>query len=288
VKPPPAGSIYVPWLTGEGQEPLRLAKLTFTGDAINYTFTHPQGHNLLGLFNGMFISVERLNDADPAPSEVKAYQGEVPAAVMEQVRLAVVASPHTPNGDGPALNALSQIFSRIEPEVGFQRDYSIPNDDLAALKIQAEGIINNIEGESGPNYGDTDGNGEIYDQGNGFGLLGSGEGAGYLQAVINHAVAASQAEGASPETILRAQQTQAAAQNSIRLAEQIRDLELQILQASDIASAAELVNRVVELTQSLTDTDGVNLTDPGQGGVRAMYTYGQLMGSIEIFAVGNE
>jgi hypothetical protein len=101
--------------------------------------------------------------------------------------------------------------------------------------------------------------------------------------VLNQATAAAQAEGASAETVLQAQQTQAAAENSIRLAEELRDLELQILKAADTASVADAVNQVSALTQSLTDADGVDLADPGQGGVRTMYNLAQLMGSLEVF-----
>jgi hypothetical protein len=88
--------------------------------------------------------------------------------------------------------------------------------------------------------------------------------------------------------VLQAQQTQAAAENSIRLTEQIRELELQILTAADTAAAADLVNQVAGLAQSLADADGVDLADPGQGGVRTMYTLAQLMGSIEVFPVPGE
>jgi hypothetical protein len=65
-------------------------------------------------------------------------------------------------------------------------------------------------------------------------------------------------------------------------------LELQILQAANTAAAADLVNQVAGLTQSLTDADGVDLADPGQGGVRTMYTLAQLMGSMEVFPLPGE
>ena len=285
VTPPPDGSVYEAWLTGEGQDPFSVGKLIVTDGAIKYTFTDPQGRNLLGLFNGMFISVEPANDSDLAPSSVVAYNGEVPLPVMEQVRLLVVASPSFPGGDSPAIKAVHQLVTKIEPEVGFQKDYSIAENDLVALKIQAEGIVNIIEGESGPNFGDLDGSGDIYSPGDGFGLLGPGDTAGYLQAVINLATAASQAEGTSAEVKLHAEQTQAAAQNAIGWTEQMRDLELQILQAPDTASAADSVNQVIELLNLLKDTDGTGLTDPSQGGLQAMYTYAQLMGAIEVFPV---
>ncbi|MBI1878689.1 MAG: anti-sigma factor [Chloroflexi bacterium] len=83
VTPPPDGSVYEAWLEGEGQPPFSIGKLTLSGDAVNHTFTDPDGRNLLELYNSMFISVEPANDSDPAPSEVKAYQGEVSLPVME-------------------------------------------------------------------------------------------------------------------------------------------------------------------------------------------------------------
>ncbi len=287
VAAPPDGSVYEAWLEGEGQTPLSLGKLTLTGDAINHTFTDPDGRNLLALFNRAFVSVEPVNDSDPAPSGVNAFEGEISAAVLEPILSVVAGAPDTPDGDGYTLNALNQVL-KIEPEVGFQKDYSIPNNDLAALKIQAEGILNILEGQSSPNYGDRDGNGEVYSQGDGFGLLGSGSGAGYLQAIANQATAVAQVEGALPETILQAEQTQVAVANAINLAEQIRDLELQILQTGDIASVGDLVNQVVSLTQALTDADGVDLANPGQGGMRTVYTLSQLMAGIELFPVAGE
>ncbi|MBE7471128.1 MAG: hypothetical protein DPW09_42340 [Anaerolineae bacterium] len=285
VAAPPDGSVYEAWLEGETQTPFSLGKLTLQGDAINHTFTDPAGRNLLALFNRAFISVEPTNDNDPAPSGVNAFEGEVSAAALEPIRLVVAAALDTPDGDGYALNALNQVL-KIEPEVGFQKDYSIAENDLAALKIQAEGILNILEGQDAPNFGDRDGSGDVYNPGDGYGLLGFG--AGYLPAIATQAAAAAQVEGASPETVLQAEQAQAAAANAISLAEQIRDLELQILQAGDTASAADLVNQVVALTQSLTDADGVDLANPGQGGMRTLYTLGQLMASIELFPVAGE
>lgn len=287
VAAPPDGSVYEGWLEGEGQAPLSLGKLTLEGDAISHTYVDPDGRNLLALFNRAFVSVEPAGDSDPAPSGVNAFEGEVSTAVLEPIRLAVVASPDTPDGDSYALNALNQVL-KIEPEVGFQKDYSIAENDLAALKIQAEGILNILEGQNAPDFGDRDGSGDVYNPGDGFGLLGSGTESGYLPAIEAQTAVVAQTEGASAETILQAEQAQAAAANAISLAEQIRDLELQILQAKDTAAAADLVNQVVGLTQSLTDADGVDLANPGQGGVRTAYTLGQLMASVELFPVAGE
>jgi hypothetical protein len=288
VTPPPADSVYEAWLTGAGQAPLSLGKLTLTGDSINHTFTDPDGRALLGLYSGAFVSVEPANDSDPASSGVMAYQGEIPPATLAQIRLILAANPQTPNKDALGINILNQVIAKIEPEVGFQKDYSIANNDLAALKIQAEGIVNIIEGAQGANFGDLDGNGEVYNPGDNFGLLGSGEGAGYLPAIAAAAAAAAQAEGATEEIKLRAEQTQTAVNNAIGLAEQIRDLELQILKAADIASATKPVEQVTALFAQLKDADAAGLTDPTKGGIRTVYNYSQLIGAIEMLAAPGE
>ena len=279
VAPPPEGFEYEAWLEAPEAAPFSIGRLTVAGDTVNYTFVDPDGRNLLGIYSAMFISQEPLDDTDPAPVEIRPYAGAVAPAVMEQVRLAVVAAPDTPDGDGYAFNARAEV-EKFFLEVGFQQDYSIAENDLAALKIQAEGVLNVLDGTNAPDYGDRDGSGDVYNPGDGAGLLGA---EGYLPRIIERAQAAGQAEGATPNVVLSAGQTQTAAENALGWAEQIRELELQILGVADTAAAAELVTQVVDLTNALRDSDGAGLTDPEQGGVVAAYTYGQLMGAIEIF-----
>ncbi len=276
------GLVYEAWLAGANTVPFSIGRLAPDGDTVNYTFVDPVGRNLLELYDAMFITIESVEDADPAPSSVVAYRGAVPPAVLEQVRLAVVAAPDTPDGDGYAFNARAEV-EKIFAEVGFQQDFSIAQNDLPALKIQAEGIINILEGANGPNYGDSDGNGEIYVT-SGSDLVGLLGPEGYLQRAVERAQAAGQAEGATENVRILATQTQTAAENAFSLAEQIRDLELQILTVDRIADAVELVRQVTDLTNALRDTDRSGLTNPSRGGVLAAYTFGQQIGTIEIFA----
>lgn len=280
VTPPPAGSVYEVWLEAEGQEPVSVGRPTVTGDTITYTFLDPEGRNLLGIYDRMFISIEPAEDAEPAPSGTVAYRGSVAPDVIEPVRQAIVAAPDTADGDGYAFNARAELVESMALEVNFQQDYSIAEDDLNALKIQAEGILNVIEGANSPNFGDRDGSGDVYVPGasDQFGLL------PYLVQVLVRVDAAAQAEGATPQVIQAAEQTRTAAQNSIRWLEEIQALEQQILQVASTAEAVEAVAQVVELTAQLQDASGAGLTDAGQGGILATYTFGQLMGGIEIFS----
>lgn len=285
--PPPNGEVYEAWLQGQGQPPLSLGALAADSASGTLEFVDPQGRRLLDLYNAAFISLEPASDSDPAPSGTVVYSGQVAPAAMAHVRHVVTAFPNTPDGDGFALNALAEA-GLILQQVDVQQQ-SIADDDLTNLHIHAETTLNIIEGSNSPDYGDRDGDGETFNPGDGFGLLGFGDNVGYLQSAADHATLASQSEGASAEVMLHAEHVNIAAANAINRAEQIRALEQQILQTTTPADAAELVAQVVDLANALLEGvdangDGQIAPVPGEGGIQTMYQHGQLMGSIILTA----
>lgn len=280
ITPPPAGFVYEAWLGTPAEAPLSLGLLTVEEGIVNYTFTDPDGRNLLGLYSEMFISTEPLDDTDPNPSTTIAFSGAVPPAVIEPVRLAVVAAPDTPDSDGPIFNARAEV-TKIELETGFQQTFSLVENDLISLKTQAEGIINILEGATGPNFGDSDGSGEVYNPGDSVGLLGA---EGYLRQTLTQLEAASQAAGVTPEITVRLEQARTAVQHVGSLAEQLQAVELQILGVNSTAEAADMVAEANNLVRALLDGDGAGFSDPAQAGTIAAYTYVQSIGAIDIFA----
>lgn len=283
-------SVYEGWLQGETEAPFSLGILPVEGDAINHTFQDPQNRRLLDIYDTAFITIEPAGDTDPNPSGNVVYQGQVAPAAMAHVRHVVTAFPASPDGDGLALNAVSEAI-RVVELVTVQQQYANENN-LVDLLIHAENTINIIEGANGPDFGDIDGDGETY-SGDGFGLLRSGDDDGYLQTAADHANLAAESEGASAEVILHAEHVNIAAANAIGRAEQIRDLELQIVQAVNATDAASLVAESLDLANALVDGidadgDGQVAPVPGEGGVRTMYQHGQLMGSIELYNVSGE
>ncbi len=276
VTPPAEGTLYEAWLGTPEEAPFSLGLLTVEGDSIRYSFVDPEGRNLLGLYSDMFITEEPVGDADPAPSETIAFSGSVPPAVIDGVRLAVVSDPDTPDGDGPLFNARAEA-NAIELETGFQATYSIPEDDLPALKIQAEGVLNIIDGEGGPNFGDSDNSGDLYSPGDGYGLL------PYLEKGLAQIEAVGQAEGATPDVLARVEEARTATENVISLVERLREIELQLLEVESTAAATELVTEANDIGIALLDVDEAGFSDPTQAGATAAYTYAQLVATIDIF-----
>lgn len=286
VAPLADNSVYEAWLVGDSNPPLSLGRLSLVDGTIDHTFVDPEGRRLPDLYNAMFISVEPADDNDPAPSGVVAYRGEIPAAVMAHIRQIITTSPDSPDGDGLALNSLASAL-RVLQLAEAQQQYATAND-LVNLRAHAENMINIIEGAAGPNYGDVDGDGQVFTD-DGFGMLRFGDSGGYLQATIDRAALASETEGASAEVALHAEHVKIAAENAAGWAGIIRDLELNIIQAANTAEAADLVTGVIDLAQALVEGidangDGQVAPEPGEGGTLTMYQHGQLMAGIEIFA----
>jgi hypothetical protein len=280
ITPPTEGFVYEAWLGTPAESPFSLGLLIVEGGEVNLSFTDPEGRNLLGLYSDMFISEEPLDDTDPNPSATIAFSGTVPPTVIEPVRLAVVAAPDTPDSDGPIFNTRAEV-TKIELETGFQQTFSLVEDDLLSLKTQAEGVINILEGANGPDFGDSDGSGDVYNPGDSVGLLGN---EGYLQQTLTQLEVASQAEGVTSEISARIEQAQTAVQNVVALSEQLRDLELQILEVNSTAEATDMITEANNLARALLDSDGTGFSDPAQAGAVAAYTYVQSIGAIDIFA----
>lgn len=297
IAPAPADAAYEAWLQGANVPPLSLGRLTLTGDAVNHTFTDPAGRLLLNLYDSAFITLEATNDSDPNPSGNVVYAGGVPPAVLEHVRYIVAAFPGwrdfpgSPDGEGLALNALGELaimFLQVDTQ-----QKSVPTNNLTDLRIHSETTLNILDGEKNPQYGDRDGDGEVYSPGDKFGLLAGGDNPGYLQASADHAILAKQAAGATPNVALHAGHVEVAAANAIAWATQLREAELALLPLNDAAGAAGPVAEIVRLFNALRDGVDANGNGaiepiPGEGGVQTMYEHGQLMGSIEIFPAGAE
>jgi hypothetical protein len=282
--PPAAGQTYQVWLQADSGPPLNLGPLAVANNAASFTFVDPQGRRLLNGYRGLFITLEPANDPDPAPSATIIFQGEVPPTALPFIRNLVTASAGTPDGDGLALNALTEAI-RLVQLAQIQQQY-VAQNDLVNLRAHAEAALNVLEGSAGPNFGDPDGDGAVSNPGDGFGLLGFNNSIGYLPAATEQA---HQAAAAGGLVALHAGHVEISAANALDWAGQMRDLELQVLQANQPADAAGAAARLVELAAALLeglDANGNGQVEPipGEGGIRTLYRHSQLMGSIELFA----
>lgn len=119
---------------------------------------------------------------------------------------------------------------------------STERGNLQTVRRHAEHLVNLIEGESGANYGDLDGDGFLEDPGDGIGLL------TYLQSAVSVSL---------DDT------TESLAAEISDLLETIDELALGVLAAKELNSVREPVKEVDRLTQRVNGEDVAQLLAGG-------------------------
>lgn len=114
--------------------------------------------------------------------------------------------------------------------------------NLQTIKRHAEHLVNLIEGESGENYGDLDGDGFLEDPGDGVGLV------NYLQSAVSVSID---------------DQTVSLAAEILGLLEKIDDLALSVLVAEDLNSVGTPIEEVDSLMQPFNGEDVAQLLAGG-------------------------
>jgi hypothetical protein len=110
-----------------------------------------------------------------------------------------------------------------------------------------------------------------------------------LNGILQQATLAGGAQPAPAEVALYAGAIETMVDNVVTWAEQLHEVELQILQVSSAAAAADLVAESFRLGNALldgVDANGDGRIDPlpGEGGLRTLYVQAQLMAGMPVFA----
>jgi hypothetical protein len=193
---------------------------------------------------------------------------------LVHIKHLLVSFHNTPDHIGLVTGLMSQT-EQIEV-IAADMQAAFDDQDLAEVKRQAEGLINLIEGSKGEHFGDLDGDGEITNLGDGYGLLPSADNSGYIQTAIEHANYAATTEGATDIVIQNAERMEAAAQNLGGWAAQLREIAVIILANDDLASISaplQELNDVAALLMNGDDFNGSGSIEPGEGGVKAVLDY---------------
>jgi serine/threonine protein kinase len=268
---PPEGQQYEAWLLGQearrGMGPIDLqadgsGQMSFTSD-----------ENLLNLYDRFEITLEP-QDSNPVATGDTVYSGAVPAGPLVHIKHLLVSFHNTPDHIGLVTGLMSQT-EQIEV-IAADMQAAFDDQDLAEVKRQAEGLINLIEGSKGEHFGDLDGDSEITNLGDGYGLLPSADNSGYIQTAIEHANYAATTEGATDIVIQNAERMEAAAQNLGGWAAQLREIAVIILANDDLASISaplQELNDVAALLMNGDDFNGSGSIEPGEGGVKAVLDY---------------
>ena len=170
VPAPASGTAYEGWLVSDdGTVKLSTGILTVDADgAVNHDFTSPDGENFIHLYDKVVVTIEPVPDTDPGPAPDVAYSHAIPPKAMNHIRhLLTNWPPGEPRG---ILTDLKIQLDTAIRHATLARNAADANN-FASVRQHIEHVINIIEGEGGPNYGDIDGNGQIQNPGDGVGVL---------------------------------------------------------------------------------------------------------------------
>jgi serine/threonine protein kinase len=284
---PPEGTHYEAWLLGsETRRSMGVLDLDENGKG-ELTYTDSAGENLLKTFGSFEITLEPNPDTNPLPTGEAVYSGAVPAGSLAHVRHLLSAFSRTPDGGGLVINLLkhTDLITTVSQAM-FDDEKT---DDLPALKSEAEGLVNLIEGQGGEHYGDLDGDGEITNPGDGFGLLPGAQNSGYIQTSIEHARFAATTDDATANIIHRAEEMETAAQNLGGWAAQLRDEAMAIIDSEDMDTAKPHVQKIADLAALFADGQDVNGNGtiepiPNEGGAQTVFYYAQRIGDMPVLA----
>lgn len=279
--PPKPGQIYAAWLIGQTNNLPLGALQASDGDTLAVTYISPDKTNLLGYERVYITSVPEA--AAPTDLANVIMTGTLPAQALVHIRHLLLNVEDTPKQIGFALGLRQEAneVSRRADMLG----QALEAGDLADVRRRAEQLINAIEGAQGQHYGDGDGNGQVSNPGDGFGLLENGQQIGYLKGVTEHAALAAAAPGASEASKSYAAAIKTTGEVVRELVTEVRDHALNILEApsadqaeADVAAIRRLARRAL-----LGADEGKAVEpDPEDGGVLRIYSVAQFMSEMPI------
>jgi serine/threonine protein kinase len=287
---PPEGTHYEAWLLGsETRRSIGVLDLDESGSG-ELTYTGSDGENLLKTFGSFEITLEPSPDTNPLPTGEAVYSGAVPPGSLAHVRHLLSAFSRTPDGGGLVINLLKHVDLITATSQDMREAQK--RDNLDALKNEAEGLVNLIEGRGGEHYGDLDGNGETNNPGDGFGMLPGAQNSGYIQTAIEHARFAAGTDDATANVIHRAEEMETAAQNLGGWTAQLRDEAMAIIDSEDTDTANPHVQSIADLAVLLADGQDVNdngTVEPiaNEGGAQTVFYYAQRIGDMPVLAGAN-
>jgi len=282
---PEHGSHYEVWLTlAETRRSLGVLELSASGDA-SLSFVDEQSRNLLGRFDTMEITLEPSPDPSPNSSGRVAFSSGIVADSLMHIRHLLVSISDTPNQVGLVHGMMTD--ARLLDEYANAMLTSFDAGDDAAMRANAEAVVNLIVGRQSELYADHDGDGALNDPGDGYGFLLNGDSPGYTGGVYSHAQYAMQSAGA-PETVqLHGMHVIVSVENVEHWSVDLRDLVLSVLQNPTGDSTRAALVQIVALADQIVsgvDLDGNESVDPiaGEGGALTVFEHAYYMADMEI------
>jgi serine/threonine protein kinase len=284
--PPPDMSYEVWMIGGESRRSIGVLEIGADGTG-TLTFVDDAGENLLATYDEFEITVEPDPDPNPLPTGDVAFSGAIPPGPLVHIRHLLVSFSKTPDAIGLTTGLMRDAALIWTVAQSMQTAQNEGN--LAEVVRQAEGLVNLIEGDGGTDYGDLNGDGEITNPGDVFGLLPGARAGGYIQSGIDHARFATESQGATAYIFEQAAALETTAQNLGGWAAQLRNEALSIVRSSDLDSTEAHVQAIFELADRFTNGQDANGNGeiepiPSEGGAQLTYHYALRMADMPILA----
>ncbi len=278
IAPPAAGTHYEAWLVDDRFNTLNLGIVEVVDG--NVTFEGSVDKNLLVTYSGAFISLEPdgVDDGEIGPV---ALAGPIPAGSLLHIRHVIIAFGGNPDGKAFLVGAEEQLHHAME-HTGFLQE-ELAADNIREAQRHAEHVINILDGETGANFGDLDGDSVIQNPGDGVGVR------GYFEGAKQHTNLATDAEDVTAEVELHAGHVLISSDNALGRIDEAIGEAMRII-ASDSAAeaqpAADKLTALLEAAMNGVDAngDGAIAPIPNEGGLVTAYVHAQNMATVELLA----
>lgn len=282
---PPEGSQYETWLVEDGGETLfSIGIIQFdAGNRASLTYVDPDGRNLIAFYHGVQITIEPNGDTNPNPSNEIAFSNILPPGGFSHVRHLLSEFSGTPN-QTPFIRGLKvDTDLLVELSEGLLSAFEAGDDQT--VNLQAEQMLNLILGNLSDDHKDWDGNGNINDPGDGYGLLLNGTNNGYIQGTFSHANLSMTSADATENMLTHGEHVKIVADNVSQWTPQLRDQLIAILEAQSLSEAEAAIRQAVVLANQIRNGLDINGNEnieaiPGEGGAMTAYDHSYYMADI--------
>jgi serine/threonine protein kinase len=287
---PPPGNQYEAWLIeDDGEGRISIGALKFNQDNKgSLTFVDSGGRNLLGTYSALEITIEPDPDPNPNSSNQVAFSVKLPAGGLTHVRHLLYSFGGTPNRIGfiRGLDADTDLLTKLAAQVlaSFQLG------DQEDVLLQAENMLNLIVGSQSEDHRDWNGDGEIDDPGDGYGLLLNGSNLGYIQGSFTHADLAITSPDATDNMLTHGEHVKISANNVSDWTAGLRAQLIGILQNPTGSDREGAIRQAVATANQIrvgVDLNGNESIEPipGEGGALTAYEHAYYMADMLILPV---
>ncbi|HET8564262.1 MAG TPA: protein kinase, partial [Candidatus Binatia bacterium] len=286
--PPPPGSQYQAWLIeDDGEQRIPLPKIIFDQqNQGSLTYVDPQGRNLIGKYIKLEITLEPDPDPSTNPSTNVAYSVSLPSEGFKHVRHLLSSFNATPETVGFILGLDASTARLNESAQQMWAAFKARNE--TEVDLHAERMLNLILGNQTPEHKDWNGDGNVDDSGDGYGLLLNGENLGYIGGTSTHAGLSLQSADATPNMLTHGEHIQIVAKNLEEWTLQLHDQLTAILgtpfDSPDLEGRIRVAVALADQIRNGIDVNGDEKIEPipGEGGFATAYEHAYYMADMVI------